>query len=83
MFFLSAGYLNDLWFYNLATGWWTWVSGSNRMNQLGTFGTRGIAAIENAPGGRHSHSMALDPVNQVIYIFGGYGYGTTLGTGGS
>ena len=45
-----TGYLNDLWKYS--AGEWTWMSGSNVVNQEGTYGTQGTAAAGNIPGAR-------------------------------
>jgi hypothetical protein len=33
---------------------WTWMGGSNVVNQKGTYGTRGTAAAGNGPGARYS-----------------------------
>jgi hypothetical protein len=33
----AFGFLNDLWMYNIASGKWTWVAGSNTANQNGTY----------------------------------------------
>ena len=35
----TSGYLNDLWKYS--AGQWTWMGGSNVVNQQGTYGTQG------------------------------------------
>jgi hypothetical protein len=42
--------LNDLWKYS--GGEWTWVSGSNSIDQSGTYGTQATASSSNVPGGR-------------------------------
>jgi len=34
---LVTGILNDLWMYNIASNEWTWVTGSNVMNQTGSY----------------------------------------------
>ena len=65
------GVLNDFWAYSIATGWWTWIGGDRRVNQAGRYGTMGIAAATNIPGGRDSHSMVIDMVNNSIVVFGG------------
>lgn len=54
-------------------GRWTWVSGSNLINQGGTYGTKGVAAAGNIPGARHS-SISWRDSNGVFWLFGGYGY---------
>ena len=69
----TAGRLNDLWMYNLQTGWWVWLSGGQVGDQPGVYGSLGVSADENVPGGRFRHSMAIDYVNRLIYIFGGLG----------
>ena len=47
----SDGSLNDLWKYS--AGEWTWMGGSNVVNQAGTYGTHGTAASSNVPGARY------------------------------
>src|SRR5687767_3801777 len=37
----AEGGLNDLWRYNPAVGQWTWLSGSNLVDQANSYGTRG------------------------------------------
>jgi len=49
--FSSDDVLNDLWKYNISTNQWTWMKGSNANNPYGTFGTQGVAATANTPGG--------------------------------
>jgi hypothetical protein len=74
--------LNDLWEYNVTTGLWTWVSGSNIANQSGVYGTQTVEAATSVPGARWGAvgwtDLSGDPM-----LFGGWGYGSnlTLGTG--
>jgi N-acetylneuraminic acid mutarotase len=51
---------------------WTWISGSNRAGQAGIYGTKGIAAPENAPGGRAWAVSWLDSSSR-LWLFGGRG----------
>jgi hypothetical protein len=44
----ALGDLNDLWRYN--AGRWTWVAGSNLVNQPGVYGVLGSPAPANGPG---------------------------------
>ena len=44
--------LNDLWRYSPDSGLWTWISGSNKRDALGVYGTQGVSAPGNVPGGR-------------------------------
>ncbi|MGA3282732.1 MAG: carboxypeptidase-like regulatory domain-containing protein, partial [Smithella sp.] len=47
--------LNDLWkFDSVVSKTWTWVSGSNTYNQVGSYGTKGSAGTGNVPGARSS-----------------------------
>ena len=68
-------YYNDLWKYNIASGEWTWVSGSNSTggNQTGIYGTLGTAASTNVPGSRFETIGWIDASGN-IWIFGGVGY---------
>jgi len=63
---------NDLWKFDVTTKQWTWVSGSNTLNSLGTFGTQGVGSASNIPSAR------LDAMNWVdgsgnFWLFGGSG----------
>ena len=44
--------LNDLW--RFSAGQWAWVSGSNVIQEPGTYGTREVASATNVPGARDS-----------------------------
>jgi N-acetylneuraminic acid mutarotase len=68
----TKGWLNDLWNYDPTTLEWTWVSGSNTVNQAGTYGTKGTAAASNVPGGRYTAISWLDPQGK-LWLFGGEG----------
>ena len=54
----TYGFLNDLWEYSTTTGQWTWVSGSNLVNQPATYGTQGTGAAGNTPGARNGGGAA-------------------------
>jgi hypothetical protein len=66
----SYGYLNDLWKFDGTN--WTWVSGSNSVNQNGVYGTKGIAASGNVPGARDGSVSWIDGYGN-LWLFGGYG----------
>ena len=74
----TLGYLNDMWMFNVTSGWWTWLSGSNAINQAGLYGVQGMASLNNFPGARVYHSMVMHPSGQLIFVFGGYGYDTVI-----
>jgi N-acetylneuraminic acid mutarotase len=77
------GYLNDLWKFNPTTGQWTWMSGSNILQnladpgiaygQIGTYGTLGIPAPDNVPGTRVSAAGWADSSGH-LWVFGGWGF---------
>jgi hypothetical protein len=67
----TLGLLNDLWNYNITTGLWTWVSGSNTVNQTGNYGTLGTAAASNVPGARQAGMSFID-LSGNFWLFGGF-----------
>jgi hypothetical protein len=48
----------------------TWVGGSNLVNQTGTCGTQGYAALGNIPGGQYGEVSWTD-ANGNVWLFGG------------
>jgi hypothetical protein len=75
----TADNLNDLW--KFSGGEWTWVSGSNVVNQQGIYGTLGTGDPANVPGARYSASSWCDKQGN-FWLFGGLGYDST-GVSGS
>jgi len=69
----ALGNLNDLWRYNIATDLWTWVSGSDVVNQWGVYGTKGTPAPANVPGARESAVSWADSAGS-LWLMGGQGY---------
>jgi N-acetylneuraminic acid mutarotase len=59
---------------------WTWISGSNDINQLGVYGVKGVENPSNKPGGRYAYASWIDNDGN-FWIFGGMGYNndTTIG----
>jgi hypothetical protein len=53
----------------------TWLSGSNTINQLGTYGAKGVASSTGTPGARRFSISWIDS-SQNLYLFGGYGHDT-------
>jgi len=70
----SSGELNDLWRWDGTS--WTWMSGSSSPNQPGVYGTRGVAAAENTPGGRYWAVSWTDAIGN-LWLFGGSGFAAT------
>jgi N-acetylneuraminic acid mutarotase len=65
--------LADLWKYDPSTNQWTWMHGTNTMNSLCVYGTQGVAAPGNRPGGRRNMVTWTD-ANGDLWLFGGYGW---------
>ena len=66
----TNGALNDLWKYDPTTDEWTWVSGSNTVDQTGIYGTKGTAAPSNLPGARGYAVSWIDSSGN-LWLFGG------------
>jgi len=73
----NGGYLNDVWVFNPGSGDWAWMAGSSTVGsnggQPGVYGTLGVAAAGNIPGGREAASGWTDSSGN-LWLFGGYGY---------
>jgi len=65
--------LNDLWQYNIATGNWTWVSGSSGVNAPDTYSTLGVAGSAEVPGTRGEGVSWVDASGN-LWQFGGVGF---------
>ncbi len=68
------GNLSDLWMYNIQSNQWTWVKGSNAVNQTAVYGTQGLASANNLPGGLHFPGYWMH--NNELYLYAGSGFGT-------
>jgi N-acetylneuraminic acid mutarotase len=72
--------LNDLWKYTPSTGLWTWMGGSSSLacpsgaqyscNQLGVFGTQGVAASGNIPESTATAAASTDSQGN-FWLLGG------------
>jgi N-acetylneuraminic acid mutarotase len=67
-------YLNDLWKFDGSN--WTWVSGDNKPDRSGVFGTRGVAAGTNKPGARYGSISWVDRKGN-LWLFGGFGFASS------
>jgi hypothetical protein len=74
----NTGYLNDLW--KFSNGLWTWMGGSNAINQPGVYGTQGAAAPGNFPGARDAALSFTDSAGH-LWLFGGQGCDSTINCG--
>ncbi len=57
-----------MWKYT--AGQWTWVGGPNSVDQFGTYGTEGVPASGNIPGGRF-HAASWVDASGSLWLFGG------------
>lgn len=67
------GTLSDTWALNITSRRWTWLSGSNTVNQPILYGTQGLADQNNGPGARTFHSMVMHPSGEFMFVFSGFG----------
>ncbi|HTW80564.1 MAG TPA: kelch repeat-containing protein [Terracidiphilus sp.] len=74
----QTGPLNELW--KLSGGQWTWVGGSNTINQPGQYGTEGQPAPGNLPGSR-AGAIAFADSSGNVWLFGGQGCDSTKSCG--
>jgi len=68
--------LNDLWEYSPSSNQWTWVGGSSGTVATAVYGTKGMAAAANVPGGRYRAASWTD-ANGNFLLFGGQGNDST------
>jgi N-acetylneuraminic acid mutarotase len=71
--FGNFGSLNDLWKYDPVMNQWTWISGSNVIDQNGAYGSQTVSSPTNIPGGRINASTVMDAAGN-MYLFGGIGF---------
>jgi N-acetylneuraminic acid mutarotase len=83
----ASGWLNDLWEFSPSTKDWTWMGGSDTTyanaaqyqadrGQPGIYGTEGVPAATNVPGGRYSAVSWTDSSGN-FWLFGGAGHDST------
>jgi len=53
---------------------WTWLSGSQYVNQKGKYGQQGVPASGNVPGARDDCFGWYDSSTQEFWLFGGWGH---------
>lgn len=76
----TAGSLDDLWKYNPTTNQWTWIKGDNAIGVPGIYGSKGVTAFANNPGGR-ANSVGWTDNGSNFYVFGGSGIGSISSSG--
>ncbi|MDB6154184.1 MAG: Kelch repeat type 2-containing protein, partial [Chthoniobacteraceae bacterium] len=71
--FNAQGELDDLWRFDPVSVQWTWIKGSNLVNQFGVYGSQNVAAPTNSPGARHNSAFWRDAQGR-FWMYGGIGY---------
>ncbi len=67
----NVGAMNDLWFLDISTLTWTWMSGDKINSQIGVYGTYRVPDPLNKPGGKLEGATAWTDNNNNLWIFGG------------
>mgnify|MGYP007125572497 CR=1 FL=1 len=60
---------------------WTWVSGSDKINEKGKYGTRGQTSNDSMPGAREDAVGWFDSDTKELWLFGGHGLASTTDIG--
>jgi len=68
----SAGYLNDLWKFDVSHNEWTWIKGDSTSDNYSIYGMQGVSATANHPGGRYYSNSWTDNAGN-FWLFGGVG----------
>ena len=71
----GSAIFGDLWRFDVASGIWTWISGSSNLDGDGVYGTKGVFTADAVPSSRYGSSMFYDETSQSLYLFGGLGPG--------
>jgi N-acetylneuraminic acid mutarotase len=66
----STNYGNDLWEFTPTNNEWTWVGGTNLVNQTGVYGTQGTASASNIPPATYEAVTWTDAAG-AFWMFGG------------
>ena len=70
---LNFSEYNTLWRYNPVTNEWTWMGGSMFAQDLGSYGTQGVASPTNFPPSRAWGAATWTDLNGNLWLFGGMG----------
>ena len=69
-----ADFYSDVWQWDPATQFWTWVAGSKPASVITVdYGAKNVAAASNAPNSRYGHTAWFSPRTGAAYMFGGLG----------
>ncbi len=73
----NGGSWNDMWEYNVSTGIWTWVSGTNLVGNAGTYGSVGLGSVNNVPPARSVNMTWKDDAGN-FWLSGGENINSTI-----
>jgi hypothetical protein len=63
----TTGFHNDLWYFNVGTGIWNWVAGSNAIDvQTLAYTTQGTYSPTTYPTSRDRLGMVIDSSNRLF-----------------
>lgn len=66
----QTGWSSDLWEFSPASNEWTWMGSSTGSQDSGVYGSLGVAAAGNFPGGRYGAAGWADSAGN-LWLFGG------------
>ncbi|CAN5461455.1 hypothetical protein BH11BAC1_BH11BAC1_01790 [soil metagenome] len=73
----GGGMESDLWRYDKNSDMWIWASGNSAAGIAGVYGTKGVSAPTNMPGGRQG-SHAYKDLSGNLWFFAGYDLGGAM-----
>lgn len=69
---LNSGHLNDIWEYDLNTGYWTWIKGSKKIvYNPANWGVKNVSSSTTMPGSQSSTTSWF--LDSCFYLFGSRG----------
>jgi PKD repeat protein len=76
---IVATRFSDLWKFEPSSNNWTWMHGSQTVNQPASYGTKGIAGATNSPGGTGFGACTWTDLAGNLWLYGGdYGSGGSV-----
>jgi len=70
-----SGYLHDLWEFTSSTALWTWISGSDTVSVIDSYGDTGMPGAHGLLG---VQTAGNEPGSRYSKVSGGYGQGRRI-----
>ena len=70
----TTGLLNDTWKFSLASREWTYVAGTDLLNEFGRYNIPQAQNPTNIPGSRKGAATFIDDSTGDLWMFGGHGF---------